>query len=199
MVKPNIPAGGAIKTRKAHQVLLQVLEVDGCRLNEDPVITVWAYWRARVMWMKAIANGVSVSAITSQHDRGCLLRSFTKHEVALHRYGKPNPAWKKMIRPGQRLPPTRVAPAKKHGRPHEYQMDQANAWLLRHYPVLQDKPLHFAMLEALFNLDRDEAIRFPTPDDIEGKDQSWAEQHRQSVRDRARRRIKMALALVNTK
>jgi hypothetical protein len=72
-------------------------------------------------------------------------------------------------------------------------MDRLNAMLLKEHPSLAKAPLYFAMLEAYFRLDHFEAVMFSPPHVIaQYPDFAW--QQRRAVCNRARERIRRALA-----
>lgn len=113
----------------------------------------------------------------------------------LRRFGEVNPAAHKLGVVGEPIPPTYVAPVPRgRSRPQEVRMDAANALLLRAHPVLAGAPFHFAMLEALLGLDTLEEVRLPSPKHWRD-DPAGALRQRGTVRERARDRIKRALAV----
>jgi hypothetical protein len=145
-------------------------------------------------------NDLAVLAWTAE--RQAIMATQRKEEKTrddwLRRFGEVNPAVHKPVVIGSPMPPTYVAPLPRgRSRPPEVRMDAANALLLRAHPVLAKAPFHFAMLEALFGLDTLEEVRLPSPKHWR-EDVADAFRQRGTVRERARDRIKRALA-VNAK
>jgi len=172
MTKLQSPPAGPISVQAAIECLTRALAVHP--LN-DLAVLAWAAERQAIM------------ATQRKEEK--------TRDDWLRRFGEVNPEARKPVVIGEPLPPTYVAPAP-HGRsrPQEIRMDAANALLLRAHRVLAGAPFHFAMLEALLGLDTLEEVRLPSPkhwrDDPVG-----AQRQRGTVRERARDRIKRALAV----
>lgn len=94
-----------------------------------------------------------------------------------------------------RMPAVYLEPPAERGRPSCAREDRANAELLRVFPELASEPIALAMLEGLYDLDVDEAIRFPSPDEWM-KDPESARDRFGCVRARSARRLRRARRLV---
>ncbi len=164
MPKPKRPRG-SIHRLQARELLTEYLGVDP---RDDIGITVW-------------------------RDQRLLLQDDVDHKVNGARGGALNPVWYGPLPLRQKPPPIRLPLPSTGGRPNEVEMDRLNAMLLKEHPSLAKAPLYFAMLEAYFHLDHFEAVRF-SPPRVVAQSPAFAWQQRRAVCDRARERIRRALA-----
>ena len=187
MKPPESPPAGPISTKTADALLRRFLGVE--RLPADATIFQWALMRKNAL----LATVATQDGTTAKHqDRAREImgaRGLSHDEVRDRRFGTVRALTDTTLGdPARELHEPREA---RRGRPAEAALDQANAVLLEGHPQLERAPLYFAMLEALFELDFGESVRFPQPGD------SKPDEKRDSVRHRARQRIGRARALLD--